>query len=280
LHWDGKTFGDWIDLLDRTDVLINLAGRRVHCRYNEANLKDMMDSRIQSTEIIGQAISQCKNPPSLWLQSSTATIYAHTFGEPNDEQGGVLGGHEPDVPPAWNYSIKIAKNWESAFHNSNTPATRKVAMRSAIMMGIDKDSAFDIFSRLARLGLGGQLGSGKQFVSWIHETDLGRAVEFLIEHSEIIGNVNIASPNPLPQAEFAKGIQRAWNVPFGLPATPWMINLGAWILNGDSELVMKSRRVISSRLKEGGFTFLFPNWPEAAKDLVSKMRLQSVRTAS
>jgi uncharacterized protein len=256
--------------------VINLAGRRVHCRYNEENLNEMMSSRILSTKVIGEAIDQCSTPPSVWLQASTATIYAHTFGSANDEATGQLGGSEPGVPKVWNYSIQIAKNWEAELEKAATPATRKVALRTAIMMGIDKDSAFDIFSGLTRQGPGGKLGTGRQYVSWVHEQDLVRAIEFIIE-SDLAGAVNISAPNPLPQAEFAKDLRRAWGIGFGLPAMPWMINLGAWVLNGDSELVMKSRRVVPHRLLEAGFKFDFPEWGPAAKDLADQMRGQAQR---
>ncbi len=271
VHWDGCTLGPWVDVLDGSDVVINLAGRRVHCRYNEDNLKEMMSSRVVSTQVLGEAIGRCSRPPGVWLQASTATIYAHTFGDANDEATGVMGGNEPDVPKVWNTSIQIAKNWEEALERASTPTTRKVALRTAIMMGIDKDSAFDIFSRLTRMGLGGRLGSGKQYVSWVHELDMVRAMEFIIE-SELEGPVNISSPNPLPQAAFAKDLQKAWGMRFGLPAAPWMISIGAWILNGDSELVMKSRRVVPRRLLDAGLEFMFTEWGLAARDLAARMR--------
>ncbi len=268
--WDGKTLGAWTYTLNGADVVINLAGRRVHCRYNEGNLREMMDSRIESTRVLGEAIAACQNPPAVWLQASTATLYAHSFVHGNDEATGVIGGSEPGVPKVWGYSIQIAKNWEAELDRAETPLTRKVAMRTAIMMGIDRDSAFDIFSRIARLGLGGKLGNGRQYVSWIHEIDLAFSVEFLIEHG-LCGPVNISSPHPLPQAEYAKALREAWGVHVGFPAMPWMIALGAWILNGDSELVMKSRNVLPKRLEEAGFKFQFPYWPDAAKDLATKM---------
>jgi hypothetical protein len=270
LAWDGKSLGDWVNALETADAVINLAGRRVHCRYNDANLKEMMDSRIASTRVIGRAISQAKNPPAVWLQASTATIYAHTFGAANDELTGVLGGGEPGVPSGWNYSIKIAKTWEAELEAADVPGIRKIALRTAIMMGTDKDSAFDIFSGLARLGLSGKIGSGHQYVSWIHEVDLARAVEFLIK-SDISGPVNLSSPNPVTQAEFAKGLREAWGIHFGLPAAPWMVAIGAWFLNGDTELVMKSRRVVPTRLTQAGFHFQYPAWPAAAQDLVRRM---------
>lgn len=226
VQWDGQTLGPWTEFLDGADVVINLAGRRVHCRYNESNLREMMSIRILSTQILGSAISACKNPPPVWLQASTATICVHTFGQANDEATGVMGGSEPVVPKVWNFSIKIAKDWEEELDRARTPSTRKVALRTAIMMGIDKDSAFDIFSGLTRMGLGGKLGTGRQFVSWVHELDMVRAMEFIIE-SDLAGSVNICAPNPLTQGQFAKDLQSAWGIQFGLPAMPWLINIGA-----------------------------------------------------
>ncbi len=271
VEWDCCTIGPWVSALEGADAVINLAGRRVHCRYNEANLREMMDSRVRSTEVIGDAIEACSIPPKVWLQSSTATIYQHTFGKANDEISGVIGGSEQGAPAVWNFSIEIAKRWEQALFDAKTPSTRRIALRSAIMMGVDRDSAFDIFSRLARLGIGGRLATGRQYVSWIHEVDFCRSIEFLLSHDELQGAINVASPNPLPQVEFAAGLRRAWGVPFGLPATPWMIALGAWALNGDSELVLKSRRVVPTVMTEAGFQFEFPVWADAAADLANRM---------
>lgn len=271
IQWDARTLGPWVDALDGAEVVMNLAGRRVHCRYNEANKKEMMDSRILSTRILGEAISQCPNPPKVWLQASTATLYAHTFGPANDDVTGVMAGSEPDAPAEWKYSIEIGTKWEEALNQAVTPNTRKVAMRTAIMMGIDKESALDVFSGLTRKGLGGRLASGKQWVSWVHELDMVRAIQFLIE-SDLEGPVNIASPNPLPQAEFAKELRQAWGIPFGLPATPWMIAIGAWFMDGDSEIVLKSRRVVPKRLTDAGFQFQFPEFGPAVRDLAAKMR--------
>ncbi len=271
VQWDSKTLGSWTETLDGVDVVINLAGRRVHCRYNEANLQEMMDSRVDSTRVLGTAIRQCARPPEVWLQASTATIYQHTFGAANDEVNGVLGGDEPGAPRVWNYSIQIAKNWEAELDAAETTHTRRVALRAAIMMGVDRASAFEILSGLARRGLGGRLGSGRQYVSWIHEVDFVRALDFLIE-SDLAGPVNVCAPHPLPQVEFARELREAWGVRVGLPAMPWMVALGAWVMDADSELVMKSRHVVPRRLQEAGFEFEFPDWGPAVRDLVARMR--------
>jgi uncharacterized protein (TIGR01777 family) len=269
--WDGKSQGEWAQALDGADVVINLAGRSVSCHYNQANLNQMMDSRIQSTEAIGKAIEASRRPPSVWLQASTATIYAHTYGPANDEPTGVIGGNEPNVPAVWKFSVDIAQNWEAALDRADTPQTRKVAMRMAIMMSRDSGGPFDKFVRLARLGLGGRLGSGRQYISWVHELDLARAMEFLID-GDLSGPVNISSPNPLPQAEFVRDIRSAFHIPFGMPATPWMISVGTYLMNTHSELVLKSRRVVPTRLLEAGFKFEFDQWSEACADLVVAWR--------
>jgi uncharacterized protein len=265
--WDGKTQGEWSRELDGADVVINLAGRSVNCRYTPANLKVMMGSRIDSTRAVGVAISNCVSPPKVWLQASTATIYAHTFGVANDEATGVLAGHEVGVPKVWAFSAEIAKRWEATLEAADTPQTRKVAMRMAIMMSRDKGGPFDILASLARRRLGGKVAGGHQFVSWIHEVDLARAFEFLM-NSELSGPVNLSSPNPLPQGEFAAILRRSLGVPIGLGATKWMVDIAAYLMNSHSELVLKSRRVVPTRLLAEGFEFKFTEWREAADDLV------------
>ncbi len=270
LFWDGESVGDWAAEIDGADVVINLAGLSVNCRYNSSNLNQMMESRIRSVRAVGEAIRQAVNPPKVWLQSSTATIYAHRYDAPNDETTGILGGDEKGAPRTWNESIKIAKAWEAETLKIETPKTRKVLMRSAMTMSADEGSVFDVFSSLARRGLGGRLGDGRQFVSWIHEQDFARAISFLIEHDEMDGAVNVCSPNPLPQSEFAKDLGEAWGVKFGLPASKWMVEIGTWAMRTESELVLKSRRVVPTRLVEAGFKFDYPEWKNAARDLVKR----------
>ncbi len=275
--WDGKTPGDWERVVDGADVVINLAGRSVNCRYTESNLRQMMDSRVDSTRVIGQAIEQAKHPPKVWLQASTATIYAHTFETANDEVNGVIGGKEPDVPAYWKYSIDIAQAWEKTLAESHTPDTRKVALRSAMIMSPDKGGIFDVLSGLTRLGLGGTIAGGSQFVSWVHESDFIRIIDFLLKHEEISGAVNVCAPNPLPQKEFMLALRAAWRIPIGLPAAKWMIEIGAFFMRSDSELILKSRKVVPKRLLDAGYAFTFPDWPEAAGDLVRQMKMQTGR---
>jgi len=265
--WDGETLGDWASEIEEADALINLAGQSVNCRYTPQNRKIIKDSRVKSTKIIGDAILQAWKPPRVWLQASTATIYAHRYDAPNDEANGIIGGSEPNAPDAWRFSIEVATSWERALKESPTPLTRQVAMRSAIVMNPDRGSPFDILLRLVRFGLGGQAGDGKQYMSWIHDQDFVRAVIWLIEHEELEGPVNLAAPNPLTNSEFMRGLRSARGIPFGLPAFEWMLELGALLLRSETELILKSRRVIPARLLQSGFKFQFPTWPEAARDL-------------
>jgi uncharacterized protein (TIGR01777 family) len=270
--WDGKTLGGWAAELEDADVVINLAGRSVNCRYNAANRRAIMESRTNSTRIVGESIARTAHPPRTWLQASTATIYAHRYDAPNNEVSGALGGSEPHVPDTWRFSIDVAKAWERAVDEAETPRTRKVKMRSAMVMSPDRGGVFDALLGLVRYGLGGRSGHGRQYVSWIHYEDFIRSVYWLIEHEELEGDINLCAPNPVPNAEFMRTLREARGVPFGLPAAKWMLEVGAVFLRTETELILKSRRVVPERLLESGFTFLFPSWAEAARDLCERWR--------
>jgi uncharacterized protein (TIGR01777 family) len=272
VEWDGRHLGPWTKEIDGADIVINLAGRSVDCRYTESNRRQIMESRTLTTKLIGDAIDGASRPPALWMNSSTATIYRHALDRPMDENTGELGGSEPGAPSTWRFSIDVATSWEKAFFDAQTPRTRKVALRSAMTMSPDRGGVFDTLLRLVRFGLGGTSGSGEQFVSWIHDTDFLNAVDFLIAHEDIHEAVNLASPNPLPNREFMRALRQAWGAPIGLPASEWMLEIGSFLLRTETELILKSRRVVPSRLLEAGFEFQFPDWPSAAKNLVHRWR--------
>jgi uncharacterized protein (TIGR01777 family) len=272
LPWNARTDGPWTAALEKSDVCINLTGRSVNCRYNTKNRREMYASRIVSTRLLNDVISALKQPPRLWLNASTATIYRHALDRPMDETSGELGGNETAAPDSWNFSIKIAKDWEASFFAGQTPGTRRIAMRSSITLHPDKGSVFEVFSNLVRRGLGGAQGSGAQYVSWIHEADFVRAVEFLIANDTMMGAINICSPNPLRNREFMRALCASWRQPVALPAPAWMIEIGSCLLRTESELVLKSRWVIPSRLLDAGFAFTYPEWPTAAQELVSRYR--------
>ena len=272
VHWDGANLGNWTSELENADVLINLAGRSVDCRYTAANRRAIKESRIQTTHLLGQAIGQSVHPPRLWMNASTATIYRHALDRPMDEQTGEIGGNEPDAPAKWRFSIDVATNWEKAFFDAPTPNTRKIALRSAVIMSPDRGSIFDTLLRLVRFGLGGTAASGQQFVSWIHDEDFLRSIDYLIARDEIDGVVNIASPNPLRNREFMKALRQAWGTSIGLPAASWMLEIGTFFLRTETELVVKSRRVVPGRLVGAGFQFQFPEWAAATQNLVARWR--------
>jgi uncharacterized protein (TIGR01777 family) len=277
VHWDGENLGPWTEHLEGADVCINLAGRSVNCRYHQANREAIYRSRIHSTRLLNYVIAGLADPPPVWLNASTATIYRHSLHRDMDEATGELGGNEliskrRRAPDTWDFSVGVAKDWETAFFETSTPRTRKVALRSAIVFSPTPGGAFSVLSNLVRLSLGGTQGNGRQFVSWIHESDFARAIEFLIAREEIDGPVNLAAPHPLPNREFMAALRDAWDVPNGLLAPALLIELAALFLRTESELVLKSRRVIPSRLLDAGFEFDFPDWPEAAEDLVSQWR--------
>lgn len=270
MEWDAQTFGDWTTAIEGADVVINLAGHNVNCRYDARNRRLIKESRVKSTRILGDAIARASRPPRVWLQASTATIYAHRYDAPNDEATGVLGGSELGAPYAWRFSVEVATAWERELNEAATPYTRKVLMRSAMTMSPDRGGVFDTLLTLVKRGLGGRAGDGRQYVSWIHDQDFVRAIYWLIEHDELEGPINIAAPNPAPNSEFMIALRSAAGISFGLPATPLMLEVGAFFLRTETELVLKSRRVIPGRLIQSKFVFQFPTWAEAARDLCNR----------
>jgi hypothetical protein len=265
VRWDGTSLGDWVKDFEGARALINLAGISVNCRYHARNRKLMLDSRLNSTRVLGEAIARCSNPPPVWLNSSTATIYKHTFGPAWDETGEIGGCVEAkDI-----FSVHVATEWERVFNEANTPRTRKVALRSAMVLGHGENSVLPNLLRLGRLGLGGSLAGGRQFVSWIHEEDFCRAVEWIIEHESLSGTVNLAAPNPVTNAEFMAMIRKVCRAPFGLPASRWMLEIGAFLLRTETELLIKSRRVVPGKLLADGFVFRHPQLLSAIQHLTS-----------
>jgi uncharacterized protein len=272
VQWDGKTLCGWTQELEGADVVINLAGKSVNCRYGRRNRREIMGSRVDSVRAIHRALQNVKRPPRVWLQAATATIYAHRFDAPNDEVNGVIGGNEPNAPGTWRFSVDVAKAWESAVNEAGPlPKTHIVILHSAMTMSPDHGGIFAHLLGLARCGLGGRAGDGRQFVSWIHEYDFVRAVRFLIEN-EISGIVNVCSPNPLPNSEFMRELRCAWGTRIGIPASKWMLEIGAFLMRTETELILKSRRVVPAELLQHGFQFQFPHWRDAANELCARYR--------
>ena len=269
--WDGRTLGEWAREIDGADVVINLSGQSVKCLYTDKKLKILKNSRVNSTRVIGQAIRQAQKPPALWIQMSSAAIYAHRFDAPNDEETGCIG-ESPDIPVVWKNIVQLVRDWEEALYVSQTEYTRKIAVRCGVVMDLNPGGAFDIFAKLSRLGLGGPIAGGKQMVSWVHKTDFVSAMEFILQNDAIKGPVNLCSPHPISQGEFMKTLRETIGVKFGLPAAKWMIELSSYFIGIDSELSLKSRYVIPKVLMNNKYSFQFPDWKGAAEDLYSQWR--------
>ncbi len=270
VQWDGRTVGDWTRELDGARALINLTGRSVNCRYNERNRREILESRVDSTRVLGEAIARCNTPPPVWLNASTATIYKHTFDQPMDEATGVIGA-TPEAKDA--FSIEVACAWEETLNEAQAPATRKVALRTAMVFAPGEGGVFQVMRRLTRFGLGGPIAGGNQFISWIHGDDFCRAVEWLIDRNDISGPVNVASPNPVSHREMMRIFRRECGAPFGLPATRWMLEVAAFLHRTEAELIIKSRRVVPGRLLAAGFQFRFPKMDGAVREIEQRIGL-------
>jgi uncharacterized protein (TIGR01777 family) len=262
MRWDARTLGPWAAELEGAAVLVNLAGRTVDCRYNEANKREIIASRVGSTRVLGQAVAACAVPPQVWLNSSTATIYADTQGDKpaNTEADGIIGT---------GFSVEVATAWEQAFRGCSIPATRQVALRTSIVLGTD-GGAFPVMAKLARLGLCTPQGAGRQWVSWLHIQDFCRAVEFLTTKTDEAGAFNLCAPNPLTNQEFNHLLERAMRPWLRLAQPRWLLEIGAFALRTETELILKSRKVYPQRLLELGFDFAFPTCERAIEDLLRK----------
>jgi uncharacterized protein (TIGR01777 family) len=256
INWDAKTLTGWERELQDADALINLAGKSVDCRYTPKNKSAIMASRVDSTTILNKAVLQCANPPKHWLNSSTATIYRHSEDKQMDEVNGEIG---------FDFSMNVARMWEKAFFQAETPNTKKTALRTSIVLG-KNGGAYVPLKRLAYLGFGGRQGSGKQFVSWIHEKDFARAVAFILE-KQMEGVVNVVSPTPVHNTDFMRTLREVKNIPFGIPISTLLLRFGAKLIGTETELVLKSRNVIPRRLQENGFKFIYGNLEKALSKL-------------
>jgi uncharacterized protein (TIGR01777 family) len=279
LHWDGENPGPWIEVLEGADVCINLAGRSVNCRYNAANRQAIYESRIQSTQLLGRVIAGLNAPPRMWMNASAATVNPRALDAEGVELSvseAAFGLEEQPYAEPWTsrhgFSARVAHDWEAEFFAAETPLTRKVALRSAVVFSPAQGSAFGVLSNLVRFGVGGTQGNGRQFVCWIHEVDYARAVDFLVAREDLQGPFNLSAPTPLTNREFMAALRWAWDVPNGLPAPALAIQLGAIFLRTEPELVLGSCRAVPRRLLEAGFKFEFPEWAEAAEDLVRQWK--------
>ena len=266
VKWDGRTPGEWTKELNNADIVINLAGKTVNCKYNSKNKKEIIDSRINATKVIGQTIQNCSNPPTLWINASSATIYRHAEDRPQDEYTGEL--HD-------DFSVRVCKIWEKTFYEQVIPRTRKIALRMAITFG--PGGILIPYFNLLKFGLGGQQGNGRQMFSWIHIEDTCRIIEWLFDHTEMNGTYNCAAPNPVPNKKFIKALRTATGCNIGLPAFTWMLKAGAVLIGTETELILKSRWVTPTKILESGFQFKFPEINEALEDIIKQVPKKQYR---
>lgn len=257
VKWDGKTIGDWAKCLEGSDLLINLAGKSVNCRYTDENKKEILDSRVNATKVLGAAINQLEHPPELWINSASTTIYRHAEDRPQDEYNGEV---END------FSVQVCKAWEQAFNEQKLPGTRKVVLRIAIVLG--KGGVLVPYSRMVKLGAGGRQGDGKQMFSWIQIGDLERIIDWLYQHKEQEGTFNAAAPGPVANAQFMATLRSICKMPIGIPSPTWLLQLASLVIGTETELLLKSRWVLPSRLLKERFTFKYAEIKGALESLL------------
>jgi hypothetical protein len=259
IPWDARSVTkEWLHVLDGCDMVINLTGKSVNCRYNTRNKQEILNSRIDATKVIGKAISQCTVPPRLWINAASATIYRHATDRPQDE---YTGEYHND------FSVQVCKQWEQAFFDCRTPFTRKAALRMAITLG--NGGVMVPYITLCKFGLGGRQGNGQQMFSWVHIADVCRTIDFLFTHPHLEGVFNVSSPGPVPNKTFMQLLRKATGYLFGLPAFEWMLQCGAALLGTETELLLKSRWVLPTRLQQAGFVFKYTQLEHAFADIVA-----------
>jgi len=256
--WDGKNSGTWVTALEGADVLINLSGKSVDCRYSAKNKAEIYSSRLDATGALGKAITNCKTPPKLWINAASATIYAHSLQGPNSESTGIIGS---------GFSVDVCQRWEAEFNRWDTPDTRKVLLRIAIVLGRN-GGVMRPLRNLVRFGLGGAQGDGTQYMSWIHEDDLVGIIEYIMENQHLKGVFNTTAPFPLSNKEVMQAFRASMNIGFGLPTPKWALEIGAVLINTETELVLKSRWVVPQRLHDEGYRFKYCHIEEAIRNLL------------
>ena len=257
--WDGKTAGAWVTDLEGADLLINLCGKNVNCRYTKANRDELFSSRLVPTKLLGDVVAGLQQPHAVWINITSATIYRHAEDRPQDEETGEIG---------YGMSIEICKQWEQAFFDTNTPNTRKIALRMGIVLG-RSGGAFPRLLNLVRVGMGGRQGDGRQYISWVHEQDAAKCTEWLLQNTAVNGVVNCTAPEAVTNSNFMQMLRNAYGVPFGLPTPVWLMEIGARIIGTETELVFKSRWVKPGKLLNGGYQFIFSKAEHALHDLLA-----------
>ncbi|WKA59203.1 TIGR01777 family oxidoreductase [Planococcus shenhongbingii] len=245
--------------LEGAELVVNLAGKSVNCRYNAKNKKEILESRTKTTQLLGNAVAACENPPPLWINASTATIYRHAEDRPMTEEKGEFGS---------GFSVEVGQAWEQEFFAFQLPKTRQAALRMAIVLG--EGGVMEPYKNMVRFGLGGKQGKGKQMFSWIHVEDVFRIILFLLDHKDLSGIINASAPNPVINRELMESMRKAMNRKLGLPAAKWMLEMGAVALGTETELILKSRWVLPERLERAGFEFKYETLDQALGQILKK----------
>ncbi|MFO0906354.1 MAG: DUF1731 domain-containing protein [Pirellulales bacterium] len=266
IAWDGRSLGNWTATLENSDGLVNLAGRSVDCIKTPDHQDEILRSRVESTRVLGVAMRRLSSPPPVWVQMSTAHIYGDPPRAVCDE----------DSPEGYGLAPYVGRAWEEALRASALPNQRTVVLRTSFVIGRDRGAGGGAMSKLgwlARLGLGGRVGSGTQGMSWIHELDMNRLFTRALTDESMHGVYVASSPNPVSQAEFMRTLRRAVGMPIGLPAFEWMVRIGApLLLRTDPELALYGRYVRSRRLADADFEFQFPELADAISDVLVRRR--------
>jgi uncharacterized protein (TIGR01777 family) len=259
VHWAAATPGDWMDALEGATALINLVGRSVNCRYTERNKAEIIASRVNATRILGYAIKRSARPPKVWINIASAAIFGDTAAEQKDETSRVGEG----------FSAEVCKRWEAAFYEISTFSTRKVLLRMGLVFQRN-DGLLKPFSRMARLGLAGKMGTGEQYISWIHEDDFASLVATAIANDDWRGVINGVSPHPVTNKDFLRSLRLAYGVGWGLPQPAFMLKIGALLIGTEAELLLSGRRVVSKILEEKKFRFNYPFLEDALEQLLCR----------
>jgi uncharacterized protein (TIGR01777 family) len=259
LVWDGINEGEWVKAIEGAELLVNLCGKNVNCRYTVKNREEIISSRVIPTMLLNRVVEKLNAPPALWINITSATIYRHAEDFPQDEEKGQIG---------YGFSIDVCKQWETAFFADTNASTRKIALRMGIVLG-RKDSVFPRLLNLVKFGMGGKQGNGQQYISWVHEQDAARCIEWLLQHREINGVVNCTAPEAIKNADLMLAIRKTYGMPIGLPAPTWLLEIGARLIGTETELILKSRWVTPKRLLDSGYDFLFTKAEHAIDDLLS-----------
>jgi hypothetical protein len=259
LRWDGKTLGAWATALEGAEAVVNLTGKNINCRHTAENRREIIRSRVDSVRVLGDAIARCVTPPRIFVQASGVGYYGDTGDRLADESS--LPGND--------FPAEVCRQWEGAFDALELPSTRKVILRLAVVLGRD-GGALPMLEKLTRWFLGGAVGNGRQFISWIHAADVVRMFVSAIEQAQLTGAFNATSPAPVTNSDFMRELRRALRRPWSPPAPAPLARAAAWVMGSNGDLALLSNRCVPRRFLEHGFDFEFPTLPAALADLYSK----------